>query len=529
MECEKKMEDKESILIVDDNESVRRTLTLIFEKSGYEIDTTGTGRDALQKAKGRFFNLAILDIRLPDMEGIELIAPLKDRHPDMSFIIITAYASLDNAVRALNRGVAAYIMKPLDMDEVLAKTREVLEKQHLVMENRRLYLAAQQELTERRRLEGELLKASKLESIGILAGGIAHDFNNFLTAILGSITLAKTYAKPGDQTFEILSAAESASIEAKSLTLQLLTFAKGGAPVKKTASIEELIKHTIDFALRGSNVRCELSLADNLWGVEIDEGQMSQVINNVIINAEQSMPEGGIIEVRAENMTSDTEKTLPLKDKRYVKISIKDQGIGISKEHLLKIFDPYFTLKSKGSGLALAISYSVVKNHQGYITAESELGKGTTFHIYLPASSKKITAKRKKAEKPLAGKGNILLMDDKEMVRKVSGKMLESVGYELTLAKDGAEAIDLYKKAKKAGRPFDAVILDLTVPGGMGGKLAIEKLLEIDPGIKAVVSSGYSNDPIMTEYRKYGFCGVVAKPYKIQELIETLYSIIARI
>jgi PAS domain S-box-containing protein len=381
------------------------------------------------------------------------------------------------------------------------------------------------DITEKQKMEEELQKVEKLESIGLLAGGIAHDFNNLLMAILGNITLAKMYARPEDKVLERLEEAEKAGLRAKELTQQLLTFSKGGAPAKKTALIQELIKDSASFALRGSNVRCEFFFPDGLWPAEVDEGQISQVINNLIINAAQAMPEGGVIKVRAENLTVKPEHSLPLKEEKYVKITIEDQGTGISKEHLPKIFDPYFTTKQKGSGLGLATTYSIIKRHDGYITVESELGKGTSFYIYLPASEKEVPKRKAEEEEILPGKGKVLLMDDEEAVRKVAGKMLKSLGYEVEFAEEGGQAIELYKEARESGKPFDLVILDLTVPGGMGGKETIKKLLEIDPKVKAIVSSGYSNDPIMADFKKYGFRGVIAKPYKVRELSEELHRV----
>jgi PAS domain S-box-containing protein len=382
------------------------------------------------------------------------------------------------------------------------------------------------DITERQKMEKELQKVEKLESIGILAGGIAHDFNNILTAILGNISLAKIYVKPDEaKVIERLTEAEKASLRAKDLTQQLLTFSKGSAPVKKLTSISELIKDSAGFALRGSNVRCEFSIPDDLWPVEVDEGQINQVINTLIINADQAMPEGGVIKVRAENIMAEETRGLALKSGRYIKLSIKDQGIGITMDSLPKVFDPYFSTKHKGSGLGLATAYSIIKNHDGQIIVESELGAGTTFYVYLPASEKEIVTREEVEERLLVGKGKVLLMDDEEIVRKVAGEMLKSIGYEVSFARDGAEAIELYKEARKSSKPFDVVVMDLTVPGGMGGKEAIKRLLEIDPEVKAIVSSGYSNDPIMADFKKYGFSGVVAKPYKVKELSKTLHRV----
>ena len=378
------------------------------------------------------------------------------------------------------------------------------------------------DVSEKRRIEQELMKADKLNSLGILAGGIAHDFNNILTAILGNIILAKEFTRPGEKIYERLIEAEKASLRAKDLAQQLLTFSSGGAPIKKTMFISELLKESALFALSGSNVQCEFSISNNLWAVEIDEGQINQAINNLIINAIQSMPEGGRIKLTAENVTvSEGEKK-----GRYVKISIVDQGIGIPKEHLPKIFEPYFTTKQKGSGLGLAIVYSIIKKHDGYIEVETELGVGTTFKVYLPASLKNVFMRKGLKEKIQTGKGKILVMDDEELVRKVIGEMLVFLGYEVEFAKEGIEAIELYKKAKAQGQPFDAIIMDLTIPKGMGGKETINKLLEIDPTVKAIVSSGYSTDPVMTEFTKYGFKGFIIKPFKIKELGEVLYRVI---
>ena len=383
-----------------------------------------------------------------------------------------------------------------------------------------------QDITERKRMEKELLKMQKLESVGILAGGIAHDFNNILTGILGNISLARVYEDPEDKDRR-LGEAEKASLRARDLALQLLTFSKGGMPIKNTVSIGDLLRDSANFVLSGSNVGCEFSIPDDLWMVEIDEGQMNQVINNIVINADQAMPDGGLINVYAENVALVPENALPLEDGKYVKVSIEDQGIGMPQEHLQRIFDPYFTTKQRGSGLGLATSYSIVRNHDGYITAESEAGVGTTFHIYLPASSGQTLTSEEEAEKSLiAGTGRILVMDDEEIVRELAVDILSRIGYEVVTAIDGKEAVALYEAARQSGNSFDAVIVDLTVPGGLGGTEVMQKLMDIDPEVRAIVSSGYSNDPIMASFREYGFKGLIAKPYKARELTQAVHKVI---
>ena len=386
------------------------------------------------------------------------------------------------------------------------------------------HIAVVEDITERKRMEEELLRAQKLESVGVLAGGIAHDFNNILTTIIGNIFLAKMRLSQEDEVFDLLNEAEKGSARAQSLTKQLLTFAKGGAPLKETASIEDILKESCSFVLRGSKSGCEFSIAEDLWPAEVDVGQISQVINNIVINANQAMPEGGIIQVVANNLIIEDRHGLPVKPGRYIRISVIDQGVGIAQKHLLNIFDPYFTTKQVGSGLGLATTYSIIRKHNGHITVDSQMEVGTTFHIYLPASEKAVPEKEE--IRLIKGQGRILVMDDEAPLRELVGKMLGNLGYEPEFAEDGAEAIEMYKGAKAAEKPYDAVILDLTVPGGMGGKEAINKLLEIDPEVRAIVSSGYSDDPVLANFQEYGFKGMMPKPFESLSLGKVLHEVL---
>ncbi len=382
------------------------------------------------------------------------------------------------------------------------------------------------DITEKLKTDEELIKMQKLESIGILAGGIAHDFNNILTAILGNISLAKSQLSPEARHFQFLSNAEKAALQAQSLTQQLLTFAAGSAPIKEVVAVEEMVRDAVSFALRGSDIVCRYEFSPDLPTLEMDRGQMNQVVQNLVINAKEAMPDGGTIDVRARNITLTDRENLPLKEGPYVRISVYDQGQGIPRELLKRIFEPYFTTKLQGSGLGLAIAFSIVKKHDGFIAVESAQGMGSVFHIYLPASEKAVTVSRPSQAQLLKGQGRILVMDDESLVRQVAAEMLQQLGYEVTCVVEGGQAIEEWSKAKEAGRPYQVLILDLTVPGGMGGREAIKKILQLDPRTRVLVSSGYSNDPVMAHYRDYGFSGVIVKPYTFSALAEAVHKLI---
>jgi PAS domain S-box-containing protein len=378
-----------------------------------------------------------------------------------------------------------------------------------------------------RKMEQERFKIEKQESISVVAGGIAHDFNNFLTSILGNVTLAKTTAPPAGEFCSILEDTERILIQAAGLNQQLLTFAKNGALATEICSITHLIKDSTLFVLRGTNITTHFSIADDLWAALVDKAQIGQVISNLVINAKQAMPSGGAILVDAHNKVIDSESTENLQPGRYICIRIRDQGPGIPKDHLSRIFDPYFTTKQKGSGLGLALCYSIIRKHKGHIAVETEEGKGTTFSLFLPASDEETQPDDSLSETELLyGEGKILLMDDTEIIRESVGRMISSLGYDVELVTEGSEAIESFIEAKEGGIPYNVIILDLTVLGGMGGKETMEKLMEIDPSVKAIASSGYSNNPVMTDYSSYGFRAAVNKPYTITKLSRILHDLI---
>lgn len=383
------------------------------------------------------------------------------------------------------------------------------------------------DVTEQKRREEELLKIKKLESVGVLAGGIAHDFNNILTAILGNISLADIYIEKDHKAHRLLKKAEEASIQAKDLTQQLLTFSKGGDPVKETRSIKQVIIDSADFVLHGSNVTCRYAIPDDLWLADIDKGQISRVIQNIVINARQAMPEGGNITISCENIADIAKETaLSLPKEKYIKITIADTGTGIPEKHIDKIFDPYFTTKQEGSGLGLTITHSIITKHDGHIAVRSKSGEGTTFTIYLPASAKQISRDVKVQAPGRTAHAVVLVMDDEEMIRDLAKEMLVHFGYEVLQAKDGNEAVAIFRKHYHSNHPVDIVIMDLTVRGGMGGEEAVKEILKIDPNARVIVSSGYANDPVIANYRQYGFKAAIGKPFGMARLHETINAVL---
>lgn len=448
-------------------------------------------------------------------------------HPDNSSEIISICEQQEVLEYSLKAHEAILICK-----DGRQKSIEITSG-HCTFERKPAKLMVIKDVSDQTKMKKNLENASKLESLVALAGGIAHDYNNLLTAIIGNISLLQDNLKSNDYAISLLKQALSASKTAQNLTQKLITFSKGDEPVKSWVDLAELVKSTTEFTLSGSTIRCEYEFPHDLWSLKVDKSQISQAIHNVVHNSREAMLEGGIIKVRAKNTTLKR-NFLALKPGDFVKLSISDQGEGIAANELAKIFEPYYTTKvfgtQKGTGLGLAISKSIVTKHGGEIEVISELGYGTTFYFYLPADQRIIQKKeptpKTEIDKTLFGDGKILVMDDEEIIRTLAKQILTHLGYTSEYAHDGQKALELYQKAMASGKPFDAVLLDLTVRGGMGGKETIKRLNEIDPHIKCIVSSGYSKDPVMTNYTEYGFCGAIAKPYTVDELSKILSKVL---
>ena len=382
------------------------------------------------------------------------------------------------------------------------------------------------DITERKKLEEELLRTEKLESLSVLAGGIAHDFNNFLCAILSHLSIASRTLRIDSQARDVLAKAEKASRRAQALTQQLMTFAKGGVPLRRTISIPQVVQDAASFSLTGSRVEGRIDIPDDLWAVHCDEGLISQAISNIVLNAVQATPGSGYISVRARNVHLGQDSPYPLPAGDFIEIAVADQGVGIPDQNLPRLFDPFFTTKQGGTGLGLPSAHSIIRKHEGHISVETRHGQGTTFRVLLPASSEPVLPLPQPDTEPLPGSGRILVMDDDRMLCVAIEMMLESLGYEAEFAADGQEAIDLYVAAMSSGRPFDAVLMDLTVNGGMGGHEAGREIAKVDSQARLIISSGYSDDPIMANYRDYGFSAVIPKPFEITGLSRVLHQVI---
>ncbi|NOX26482.1 MAG: response regulator [Deltaproteobacteria bacterium] len=515
------------ILIVDDRPENIHAMRETLAPMRVEIFSAASGSEALKMVLQHDFSVVLMDVQMPEMDGFETAALMQKNAVTrgVPIIFVTAISKdTKHEYKGYESGAVDYIFKPVNPDILFSKVRIFVNLHKMRLENERM--------------QQEMLKSRNLESLGLLAGGIAHEFNNILTAIMGNIELALMDVSPADGGIcELLAQSQKASRRAQKLASRLLTFAKGGDPLKQRASLAEIVREAAEFILQGSKTACKFEFAADLWPVELDPDQFSQVIQNIVTNAGQAMPEGGIIRVIAENFVHGG-NDLPLPAGNFVKLIVSDRGCGIEPENLERIFDPYFTTGQCGHGMGLSITHSVIKKHGGHILAQSEPGAGTTMTIYLPALKNGGTVERQRAaatETPVvaetpaaAGRAlKVLVMDDEDSLRNLALVMLEHEGYEGVEARDGREALDIYQKQMAAGAPFDVVIMDLTIPGGMGGEEAIGKLLVIDPAARAIVASGYANDPVMAAYRDYGFSGMLSKPFQLSDLMRVVREVAA--
>lgn len=528
-------EENDAILVilrdVTHNRAVKRALIREKERLAMILDSVVDAVIATN-AKGEIELInqeaaELIGLSVDDATGCPLGEVLKLRHPKTGKLIADPIPIFLSAERAEIKPELGICLCRTDDHEVLVTAemrcmRDQCSGHHGCV-------VVLRDITAQKKMEEASFQSEKLHSIKLLAGGIAHDFNNMLTAILGNISMVRMNMGAGTPNADKLLSAEKAALQATSLTQQLLTFTKEGTPLLEVQMIDQLIEDCVQFSLRGSNVKYEIDKEDPLWTVDVNAGQITQVINNLIINADQAMPDGGVIRLSltCERIRAGQIPSLAAGD--YLCIRIQDQGVGITPENLKRIFDPYFTTKQNGNGLGLASSYSIIKNHDGIIVVDSIVAQGSTFKIYLPRAAKALppTAADTEDDNTIhQGNGRILVMDDMEAMMLVAGEILQVLGYEVEFSSNGDEAIEMYKQARESGNPFDAVVFDLTVPGGMGGEEACRILSQYDPNLIAIASSGYSTSNVMSDFEPAGFKAVVPKPYRIKDMSAVLHRIL---
>lgn len=511
------------VLVVDDEPLNRELLCRRLQREGYQAAEAASGQEALEYLHERPCDIVLLDIQMPGINGMELLQLLKGDQElrKLSVIMLSALAEVDRVARCIELGAEDYLPKPINSVLLRARLGACMEKKRL--------RDREQAMTE------ELLRASKLQSIGELAGGLAHDFNNMLTAVMGNLSLVRYRRNlPPDLLPPVLEA-ERAAVRAQELTRYLLTFSEGGAPVKQMIELGSLIVETCEFVVRGSPVACNYAIAGDLWDAEADPHQFNQVLSSLISNSVEAMPNGGSIVVRAENIRATSADSI-IAPGDYVRISIRDSGPGIPKENLSRIFDPFFTTKEQARGLGLAAAYSIIRKHRGYIDIKSPDSGGVIATIYLPAASAGAPAEDIRTDveppedferlntpkEPKERRPRVLVMDDEDAIRLLAETMLTMLGFDVLTVEDGNAALAAHAEAQAQGEPFDLAVMDLTIPGGMGGRETIQRLRERDNRIQAIVSSGYSNDPVMSDHDTFGFNAVLPKPYMFDDLVRVI-------
>ncbi|HBA60660.1 MAG TPA: hypothetical protein DCZ92_07545 [Elusimicrobia bacterium] len=520
--------EKPAVLVINDNETGRYLIARLL-KPYFTVEEAATGAAGIEKSLANP-DLILLDVNLPDISGFEVCRKVK-KNPLTGHIPVLhlSATTLDAASRAagLENGADGYLTLPVETDVLIATMNSLLRIKKA--EAALLKALADKEREERlnRQMLMEMASMQKIESLGQLAGGIAHDFNNILAGITGNLSVLNAHNTLSEEDRAAIKDMLAASESAQRITRQLLNFARGGQPVKQVFNLGEALSSWCSFSLRGSKSKVVMSIAPGLWPVNGDEGQLNQAVNNLLRNALEAMPRGGIIRVTAENITPGGAADQGPPAANHIRLTVADNGAGIPAKNLGRLFEPYFTTKAQGHGLGLPMAYSIIKNHGGEMKALSEPGSGAEFTILLPAAAAGVRPRRKAAAEALKGSGRVLVMDDEEIVRKAVRRMLIFLGYECVCATDGEEALKLYTEAMGGPGAFKAVIMDLTIPGGLGGAEAVKRLLEADPGAKVVVSSGYGEDNAMADYAAAGFSAALLKPYEYSDLAAVLTKLIA--
>ena len=496
------------LLLVEDNPGDARLLQETLhdvESLNFDIYTVDNLASAIETLGLEDFDIVLLDLSLPDSQGLETCMKLRGEFPEIPVIVLTGLDDEELALRALHQGAQDYLVKgKFETNLLLRSMRYGIE---------------------RKKIERETLRNQKFQSLEALAEGIAHDFNNLLSSILGNLSLARVTLKPSNKIFGNLKLAEDAAFKAKDLTKQFLSLTQGGDPVKKTVAIDGLLKEFARSSLGESNIMLQFNIAEGLWPVEADQAQLGQVVNNIIADAKESFVKGGLINIRATNLTIGSEESLILTPgSQHVKIDIHCKQLGINKETEKGKIDPLNTGGGEGSGIRLATSHSIIERHGGYLETVPDTGSGKITSIYIPASAEVDTKVEKKVEKIVSGKGKVLIMEDDVLVRDTVIAMINRLGYDVDYAGDAEETIEKYEKSFSNGNAFDAVLIDLTVNGELQGIEAIEKLKLINPEVVAILSTGYLNNPVIKEYKEYGFREMLHKPYDMNELGNALKS-----
>ena len=519
--------EKPAVLAINDNEAGRYLIVKVLAPY-FRMAQAATGAAGLEKSLAGP-DLILLDVNLPDISGFEVCRQIK-KNPLTGHIPVLHLSAtmLDAASRAtgLENGADGYLTLPVETEVLVATMNSLLRIKKAEAALLKAMADKEREEERNRKMLLEMANMQKIESLGQLAGGIAHDFNNILAGIIGNLSVLKDDGGLSAEGRATVKDILDASASAQKITRQLLTFARGGQPVKKAFDLGEALSSWCSFSMRGSRSRAEVSIAPGLWSVNGDEGMLSQAVNNLLRNAREAMPGGGLVKVKAENLERDGEEEQCPPAGKCVRLTIADTGGGIPPENLARIFEPYFTTKTQGHGLGLSMAYSIIKGHGGDLQARSLPGAGAEFTVYLPAETAAPPARREPSGEAKKGSGRVLVMDDEEIVTKAVLRMLKALGYDCVCAADGEEALRLYREASGGPGAFKAVIMDLTIPGGMGGAEAVKKLLEFDPRAKVVVSSGYSDDNILAGYSAAGFSAALSKPYRYEELAELLEKLL---